>query len=126
MTTTDATTSTPARRSVGLRTTLTLIAFVSVFGLGKALFERASLLAAFRDLTPALLNTMIAIVAAVLACVAAVWFGRRWGVWLGLALVGCEFAIELYIGVPWSFVLRWPATLVLLALFVRPQWAQYK
>ena len=73
-----------------------------------------------------LLNAMIAIVVAGLGCVAAVWFGRRWGVWLGLVLLGCEFAIELYIGVPWIHLLRLPATLVLLAMFVRPQWAQYE
>lgn len=130
MTTTEATTrhteNTPAARSVGLRTTLALITFASVFGLGKAIFEREVLFASFPKLTPMLLNTMIAIAVVGFACVVGVWVGRRVGVWIGPALIMCEFAIELYVGIPWIHLFRLPATLVLVAVFVRPQWSAYK
>jgi hypothetical protein len=124
-TTPRSTTSASARHSVGLRTTLAFFTFVSVFGLGKALFERDALFTAFPKLTTSLLSAMIAIGVAGLACVVAVWFGRRVGVWLGLVLLLAEFALEIYVGVPGTVLLRLPATLILMAMFVRPQWSSY-
>lgn len=89
-----------ARLWAALRFLLVVTALANLAGLAKCILYRKELLAGLPRLTPALLTALTFLPALALVAAALLWFRRRVGLWLIVALGVVSIAADLWLGMP--------------------------
>lgn len=100
-----------------------LLAAANVFGIWLGLTHRTQLVAESPRLST-VWPLYLACPFITLGALAALWCGKRWGLWLGLVVAGLVLSIEVYASGLAPHVFRVPIAALLLVLAARSAWGR--
>jgi len=113
------------RRPIGLAAILIIVAAFNVFGLIFGLTHREDFFTQFPRFTPELWAVYLLCPPVGIVALTALWFWRKWGLWLAYFGAALVFSIELY-ALPFGWHLaRIFVSVGLITFFARRSWQRF-
>jgi mRNA interferase MazF len=113
------------RRPIGLAIVLIIVAAANIFGLIFGLTHREEFFTQFPRFTPELWTVYLLCPPIAIAALAALWFWRKWGLWLAYLVGALVFGIELY-ALPFGWHLaRIIVSVGLITFFAKRAWQRF-
>jgi hypothetical protein len=113
------------RRPFGLTAVLIILAAFNVFGLIFGLTHREEFFTEFPRFTPELWTIYLLSAPAAVVALTALWFWRKWGLWLAYVVGAVVFSIEVYaLPMGWHLA-RIVVSVGLITFFARRAWKSF-
>ncbi len=113
------------RRPIGLAIVLIVVALANVFGLIYGLTHREEFFTQFPRFTMELWTAYLLSAPGAIIALTAMWFWRKWGLWLAYVVGALVFGIELY-ALPFGWhLVRIIVSVGLITFFARRVWQRF-